>query len=160
MVLSVMSADRFWSKVERRGDGECWLWTAGKTAQGYGSLRIRPHHHLAHRYAYANLVGPIPDGMTIEHDCHTRDKTCAGGDMCPHRACVNPAHLKVVTLAENIRLSGRHGAAEANAAKTTCVNGHSLTDPANLMSSANRRTCKRCAKVRRQAHRARAKEVV
>lgn len=46
---------------------------------------------LAHRVAYESLHGVIPAGMTVDHACfNTR--------------CVNPDHLRLMSLAEN---SGR-----------------------------------------------------
>lgn len=40
---------------------------------------------------------PIPDDLQIDHLCHTDDPGCLGGNDCPHRRCVNPAHLEPVT---------------------------------------------------------------
>jgi hypothetical protein len=45
---------------------------------------------LAHRVAYEALVGPIPDGMTIDH-------------LCRNKRCLNPAHMELVTRGENTR---------------------------------------------------------
>lgn len=87
--------DRFWSKVLRGPN--CWLWTATRNEQGYGQyglgggVRVR-----AHRHAYALLVAPVPDEMTIDH-------------LCKNTWCVNPAHMEVVTMRENLRRRGRSG---------------------------------------------------
>lgn len=70
----------------------CWIWTAGVGNHGYGRLRKRVGDNtieiLAHRYSYERFVGPIPDGLTIDH-------------LCRVRRCVNPMHLEPVTRAEN-----------------------------------------------------------
>lgn len=102
-------AARFWERVEK-SDG-CWYWTGARFASGYGAIgeggrggRVR----TAHRVAWELLVGPIPDGMTIDHVCHNDDTMCAGGAGCPHRRCVRPDHLRVATSAENTR-AGRGG---------------------------------------------------
>lgn len=79
---------RFWSKVDASGD--CWLWT-GAPHLGYGRFsRGRSGATYAHRVAYELLVGPIPDGLTLDH-------------LCWNTLCVNPDHLEPVTRAENTR---------------------------------------------------------
>jgi hypothetical protein len=83
------------AKVEVSESG-CWLWTGAIQSRGYGSTCIgESRSALAHRVAYTLLVGPIPDGMTIDHRCEVK-------------RCVNPTHLEPVTRAENLR---RHAAA-------------------------------------------------
>lgn len=94
--------ERFWAKVDRRADDECWPWLGSITGVGYGNLKRGEKNSSAHRLAYELVVGPIPEGMTLDHLCHTNDLACSGGVACPHRRCVNPAHLEVVTLTENV----------------------------------------------------------
>ncbi len=95
--------ERFWSLTDRKGPEECWPWLGTKITVGYGVfVRSRRDPQYAHRASYEMFVGPIPDGLTIDHTCHNRDPDCPGGK-CPHRLCVNPAHLEPVTSAENLR---------------------------------------------------------
>src|SRR3990167_8297165 len=97
---------RFWPKVKKTAT--CWIWTAGRTSRGYGSLQGR----LAHRAAYEFLVGPIPAGMTVDHLCRVRH-------------CINPAHMEIVERGENV-LRG-HGITAMNKRKTRCLHGHLFT---------------------------------
>ena len=75
-------------KARTRHDGECLIWTAAKTKNGYGQLVVPGGRSLAHRYAWERENGPIPAGMVLDHTCW-------------NRACVNVAHLRVVTTAQN-----------------------------------------------------------
>jgi hypothetical protein len=101
---------RFWQKITQDDDG-CWVWGAAVNAHGYGRLAWQGANRFAHRVAYAELVGPIPDGLTLDH-------------LCRNPPCVNPAHLEPVTSAVNI-LRGLAPPA-LNARKTHCLNGHAL----------------------------------
>lgn len=77
---------RFWSKVAKGAD--CWRWTGAPNAQGYGAISYGGKRRTAHRVSYEMNVGPIPDGMQIDHACR-------------ERLCVNPDHLRIVTDGEN-----------------------------------------------------------
>lgn len=92
--LTMLAADRwpgFWSHVEKTDT--CWLWTGRKEKAGYGKYCGT----VAHRWAYRELVGPIPAGLTLDHLCYVRH-------------CVNPAHLEPVTLLENVRRANARNA--------------------------------------------------
>jgi len=79
--------ERFWEKVERRGDADCWLWRATTAWGGYGVFHVSAtRSQMAHRFAYEDLVGPIPEGLDLHHTCHTDE--CTLGVECPHRRCV------------------------------------------------------------------------
>ena len=101
----------------------CWEFTGFILPNGYGQLG---RNLMAHRVAWEAANGPIPEGMILDHLCHTRDLSCVANTDCPHRRCVNPAHLEPVTSQIN-NLRGR-GFANTNAAKTHCANGHEFTE--------------------------------
>ncbi|WNI16935.1 HNH endonuclease [Actinacidiphila sp. ITFR-21] len=87
--------DRLLEKVAA-GPNCCIIWTAHLNNKGYGTIGSggkRGKMLYAHRAAYAHFVGPIPEGMLIDHRCHNEDVTCAGGLKCLHRRCINPHHL-------------------------------------------------------------------
>jgi DNA invertase Pin-like site-specific DNA recombinase len=88
-----MLDERFWSKVDMRPSPcGCWLWTANKNNKGYGLFRPGGSEgkRLAHRLAFEEANGPIPDGLIVMHACDTP-------------ACVNPAHLSVGTKKDNMQ---------------------------------------------------------
>lgn len=81
--------ERFWEKVAKKGDDECWLWFRGKDKLGYGRFYNNGiRSYLAHKFAYETVVGPVPDGMELDHACH-------------NTSCVNPAHLRPATRHQN-----------------------------------------------------------
>lgn len=136
--------ERFWEKVDRRGDDDCWLWT-GAIDNGYGifSVEWTASNWTAHRYAYTLLVGPIPEGLTLDHLCRVRN-------------CVNPRHLEPVTSGENV-LRGESLSAQ-NARKTHCLRGHPFTEEntyRDIYRGRERRRCRACARERDRARRPR-----
>lgn len=86
--VPVSAQERFWSKVDKLGADECWMWRANKTVDGYGSFSHKGKTLRAHRVSYAWEVVPIPDGMQVDHTCH-------------QPSCVNPRHLRLATNALN-----------------------------------------------------------
>lgn len=121
---------RFWSKVDASGD--CWGWTAARTSNGYGYYKFDGRMVRAHRHAWETLVGPIPDGLQIDH-------------LCRYKVCVNPDHLRVVDNRAN-QLAGYRSPTARNARKTHCANGHLLSG-SNLViqvSPQYARLCRAC----------------
>lgn len=107
---------QFWLRVpfSECSDRQCWEWKGYVGPNGYGRL-IWCHRHdrkmlHAHRVAYELMVGPIPDGLQIDH-------------LCRNRRCVNPNHLEPVTAHTNVVVRGLGLSAE-NAAKKFCKRGH------------------------------------
>jgi hypothetical protein len=76
---------------EDRGyETPCWIWQRSIDGKGYGQACVGRQRVGAHRLYYERHVGPIPEGLHIDH-------------LCAIKACVNPDHLEPVTQAENVR---------------------------------------------------------
>lgn len=84
---------RIWDRVSVPSDqSQCWTWQGHLDQGGYGRLTMDGGHRAlkrrAHRCMYELLVGPIPDGLQLDH-------------LCSNPSCVNPTHLEPVTNREN-----------------------------------------------------------
>jgi hypothetical protein len=135
----------FWEKVDRRGEDECWPWLVALDTTGYGAFQGTyegARFTKAHRFAYRICVGPVPRGLMVDHKCHTRDESCVAGNDCPHRRCVNPAHLEPCTRRE-VWLRSRAASAEKTL-KTHCAEGHPLSGDNLVIRSDGARRCKVC----------------
>lgn len=87
---------RFWMKVDKTGDGGCWLWTGTRPSFGHGQIRVGERAIYAHRLAWEWANGPLPDDQCVLHRCDVP-------------ACVNPAHLFIGSRADNMRDMWRKG---------------------------------------------------
>lgn len=70
----------FWPFIDKTGAGGCWIWTAGVSGAGYGTLKIHGQRRVAHRVSYELANGPIEGGLFVLHRCDVR-------------RCCNPEHL-------------------------------------------------------------------
>lgn len=102
--------------------GECWTNVGSPHGNGYKRIYVDGKREFVHRVSYRQFIGPIPDGMPVDHKCHNEDPACLGGRTCPHRACWNPAHLEAVPEIVNI-MRGKSPPAR-NARKSMCPKGH------------------------------------
>lgn len=136
-------------RMVERDDG-CIEFTGALSSQGYGLVWRDGSMRPAHRAAYELLVGPIPDGLHIDHVCHSADESCIGGSGCPHRRCVNPAHLEPVTPSENVRRSNAGGIAQR--AKTHCPQGHAYCGDNLYIDAQGRRHCRSCTRAAGARH--------
>lgn len=134
--------ERFWSHVDKRGPDDCWLWAGGLTRGGYGGFSgLRHLGQRAHRIAYQLAVGPIPDGLDLDHTCHD-PSTCTARDECPHRRCCNPRHLEPVSRKENVERSG--GVSAGLASRTHCPQGHEFMADNTFIEADGSRRCREC----------------
>ena len=106
----------------------CWLWRGYIDPKGYGRFYWNKREGRAHRFSYETFIGPIPDGLTIDHLCRVRH-------------CVWPDHLEAVSSRINI-LRGA-GISARNARKTHCKRGHPLSG-GNLYVNSGSRFCREC----------------
>ena len=147
MTLNASPAERIARRIEVTPEG-CWRWTGHTNAAGYAMMRLNTRTVSAHRTAYEAHVGPIPKGTQLDHICHT-ESDCPGGLTCPHRRCVNPAHLEPVTPTENVMRS--NAPAAVNARKTHCNRGHELAGANLKIESNGHRRCVECRRVQQNA---------
>jgi hypothetical protein len=107
---------RWWSHVDRRGDGECWPWTAFIDDKGYGRFWLGDRLGYAPRWGYEHFVGPLPYEEMPDHTCHD-PRVCTVPHLeCPHRACVNWHHLEPVTNRVNCLRGARTKLSDATVA--------------------------------------------
>lgn len=132
--------DRLWSKVEPQNPG-CWIWTGTINSGGYGVFRTggQSAPYLgAHRVVWQELVGPIPEGLELDH-------------LCKVRHCVNPDHLEPVTPAVNQARSASFSS--LNRRKEACRHGHPLSGDNLYVTPKGFRQCRTCRKVAQERHR-------
>ncbi len=110
-------------------DSECWIWLGSRSTKGYGRVSVSGRTQQAHRVVYEALVGPIPEGLQLDH-------------LCRNRSCVNPAHLEPVTCSENIRRGVNLAAYRA--AQTHCLRGHEFTPENTRLKPQGWRVCRTC----------------
>lgn len=113
----------------------CWLWIASVNKGGYGQCYRGGKLHRAHRLVYSLMVGPIPDGLQLDH-------------LCRRRCCVNPEHLEPVTAKENVRRSLSARTQGAN----VCQRGHQVEGDNDY-----RGACRECSRQAVQRYRERKK---
>lgn len=139
-VMTATLAARFAAKLDTSaGPDACHPWRGFVDANGYGRLRYGGRDTpvgYAHRIAYELAVGPIPDGLAIDHLCRRRD-------------CVNATHLETVPMGIN---TSRGESPNARTVRLDrCKRGHPFTANAYTHSKTGKRQCRACAKARRAA---------
>jgi hypothetical protein len=126
--------------------GECLIPRRAKRLDGYSVIMRGGQTISLHRVVYGKWFGGIGNGRVIDHICHNRAAAlgdCDGWD-CFHRACVNPAHLRSVTPAENSRASVLVGKWQAD--KTQCPKGHPYSKENTYTTKRGHRACRECSR--------------
>lgn len=117
--------EKFWSRVDKKSESECWAWKMSCNSRGYGKFQVGRKTISAHRFSIVASGNEIPDGM---FSCHK----------CDNPPCCNPNHLFIGSSADNQRDmadKGRSCKGERNPSKTHPElfrgennYGHKLTD--------------------------------
>lgn len=121
--------ERLWERIDKNAPNGCWLWTRALNASGYGVVGRENKILRVHRVTYELLVGPIPEGMQLDH-------------LCRVRACCNPDHLEPVTNRENW-LRGQHHTA-VMIRENKCKRGHEMTEENTYWRKNGGRLCRAC----------------
>ena len=102
------------TKIEGK---DCWFWN-GNLSGGYGRPNILGKQYYAHRLSYEEFIGPVPEGMQLDH-------------LCRNRSCINPEHLEPVTQIENIRRgeTGKGPRSEKHKESVSVATRKRLQDP-------------------------------
>ena len=115
-------------------DADCWEWPKSCGSHGYGQVgwggKDARRLVLAHRMSYLIFLGPIPEGMTVDH-------------LCRNRRCINPAHLRLLTNLENARANGM-------SARTHCPHGHPYNEENTYFDPKGHRYCRECSRARKR----------
>jgi hypothetical protein len=120
---------------------DCWTWAATRDRHGYGTFYLGGRNVGAHRAAWSLLVGPIPDGLHLDH-------------LCANPPCVNPDHLDLVTQRENTLRGNAPTAAAYREGR--CKSGHKRTPENTYAYGTRRQQCRTCALASRAAREGRA----
>lgn len=127
---------RFLARTDKTDD--CWLWQGALDPKGYGRIldRLISWNQIpVHRWAYLHYVGPIAEGLTVDHRCRVTN-------------CVRPDHLRLLTASENV--------ADGWTARDTCQNGHPRTPETTvertLAGGRRTRMCIECERARRRRY--------
>ncbi|PZE31781.1 HNH endonuclease signature motif containing protein [Curtobacterium sp. MCLR17_042] len=127
-------AERIERRIEATPFG-CWQWTGRIDRYGYGAIKVDRAPRPAHRVSFEAFVGPIAEGMQLDH-------------LCRNRSCVNPDHLEQVDTKTNTRRGVRPN-------RLLCPNGHPRTPDNLYVDPSGARSCRTCHRGAAAAHRAR-----
>lgn len=119
-------------------DEGCWEWQRARTPNGYGKIHINRSLQYVHRLSHEVWVGPLVDGLEVDH-------------LCVNPPCANPAHLEAVTRRVNT-LRSRNFTAE-QARQTHCIHGHPFNQANTYIAPNGSRNCRECRKrVKRESY--------
>lgn len=121
--------ERLWQRVDKTAPNGCWLWLGALNGAGYGAVGRDNKVLRVHRVTYELLVGPIPEGLQLDH-------------LCRNRACCNPEHLEPVTNEENWRRGQHHTAVMLRENK--CKRDHEMTKENTYWRKNGGRLCRQC----------------
>jgi hypothetical protein len=127
----------FWSLVHQDDESGCWLWQGSVSNYGYG-LHFQDRRTMrAHRFSYEQMIGPIPEGLVLDH-------------LCRRQLCVNPFHLDPVPNGINVKRG--ESVSSVNRAKTHCSQGHEFDPENTYITKRGERACRACHREYQREH--------
>lgn len=133
-VVAQKTIERFEGSYLVAADG-CWEWQRIRNVWGYGRFNVGGTESLAHRFSYELHIGPIPDGLVLDH-------------LCRNPCCVNPSHLEPVTTAENLRRGDVARSAFSKPLRAHCPQGHPYDEHNTYWRPDGGRDCRECMRRR------------
>lgn len=123
--------EKIQARIEPEPMSGCWLWTGGRESKGYG--RYGKNGRKAHRLVYELLVGPVPEGLQLDH-------------LCRNRICVSPWHLEPVTGKVNVARGEGFDVGKVHRERTHCPHGHPYEGENLKMRKNGQRAGRECSK--------------
>lgn len=143
---------RWLDRIDIASPRACWQWPGAVGDGGYSHAVLMKRSRKPYRMFYEHFIGPVPEGMTLNHTCHDADPDCRGGSYCVHRLCVNPAHLESVSIGNNTK--------SAFATRAYCRAGrHLWTEENTVWIGKGSKLQRRCRECKNEKSRARKTEV-
>lgn len=130
--------ERVWDRITIHDWLDCWPWKLSIGSHGYGQVGWyvgggKTAMTTAHRVVWVAWNGPIPAGMTVDHECRVR-------------RCCNPLHLRLLPNIDNATDNGQ-------GRKTHCPHGHPYDEENTMHNRRGHRSCRACARARREVAR-------
>ena len=132
---------RLLDKVDVNPVSGCWEWTGYRLKTGYARVTFGNVSQIAHRLIYKLIVGPIPDGCDLHHNCR-------------NKGCVNPRHLAPLVRKAHLAEEDHSTKGIREREKTHCPSGHEYTAENTYWhgDGKRKRGCKECRRVAHRRH--------
>jgi hypothetical protein len=125
---NIRTRERLHRSLKPDGSG-CLIWQGSKSDHGYGHITWMGRPTYVHRVMYELYVGPIADGLELDH-------------LCRVPSCANPAHLEAVEHKVNSLRGISPRAMQAR--QTHCIHGHRFDRANTYLTKNGQRQCRQC----------------
>ena len=132
---------RIMDRVQIDPASGCWIWTGSKYPSGRGRITVAGRRWTIYRATYTEWIGPIPEGLVLDHF------------VCERGECCNPEHVRPATQRENV-LRGDTISSRAAAARA-CPAGHEYSGTNLYIRPNGKRHCRACDREIHRRQRAR-----